>query len=166
MQKIESAVIAVVPGIAFPFIVTYLVSGGSSSSFLIPCASAGSGVCTVGTVAGNVITLPQILVSTANLVITLLTGLLIIFALHLRSLGGDRVRGGARWNRQGRRLALVSSFSTESVFPPLLVVVDLGIHHVRGLAGAVLNRVKRLLGCARWPRNEAGTKRFPGGSIC
>ena len=80
MQKIESAVIVVVQGIAFPFIVTYLVSGGSSSSFLIPCASAGSGVCMVGTVAGNVITLPQILVSTANLVITLLTGILIIFA--------------------------------------------------------------------------------------
>ena len=80
MQKIESAVIAVVLGIAFPFIVTYLVSGGSSSSFLIPCASTGSGVCMVGTVAGNVITLPQILVSTANLVITLLTGILIIFA--------------------------------------------------------------------------------------
>ena len=80
MQKIESAVIAVVLGTAFPFIVTYLVSGGASSSFLIPCSSAGSGVCTVGTVSGNVITLPQILVSTASLVITLLTGILIIFA--------------------------------------------------------------------------------------
>src|SRR2546425_7678832 len=80
MQKIESAVIAVVLGTAFPFIVAYLVSGGASSSFLIPCSSAGSGVCTVGTVSGNVITLPQILVSTANLVITLLTGILIIFA--------------------------------------------------------------------------------------
>jgi len=43
MQKIESAVIAVVLGIAFPFIVTYLVSGGASSSFLIPCTSAASG---------------------------------------------------------------------------------------------------------------------------
>jgi hypothetical protein len=31
-------------------------------------------------VSGNVITLPQILVSTANLVIILLTGILIIFA--------------------------------------------------------------------------------------
>src|SRR5207245_4741894 len=80
MQKIESAVIAVVLGIAFPFIVTYLVSGGSSSSFLIPCASAGSGVCTVGNVAGNVITLNQILVSTANLVITLLTVIILIIA--------------------------------------------------------------------------------------
>ena len=80
MQKIESAIIAVVLGIAFPFIVTFLVSGGTSSSFLIPCTSAGSGVCTVGTVSGNVITLPEILVSTANLVITLLTGILIIFA--------------------------------------------------------------------------------------
>ena len=80
MQKIESAIIAVVIGIAFPFIVTYLVSGGATSSFLIPCTAAGSGVCQVGTVSGNVITLPQILVSTANLVITLLTGILIIFA--------------------------------------------------------------------------------------
>ena len=80
MQKIESALIAVVLGIAFPFIVTYLVSGGASSSFLIPCASAGSGVCQVGMVSGNVITLPQILVSTANRVLTLLTGILIIFA--------------------------------------------------------------------------------------
>ncbi len=80
MQKIESALVAVVIGLAFPFIVTYLVSGGASSSFLIPCTSVGSGVCTVGTVLGNVITLPQILVSTANLVITLLAGILIIFA--------------------------------------------------------------------------------------
>src|SRR5438093_4746965 len=80
MQKIESAVIAVVLGTAFPFRVTCLVSGGTSSSFLIPCSSAGSGVCTVGAASGNVITLPQILVSTANLVITLLTGILIIFA--------------------------------------------------------------------------------------
>ena len=80
MQKIESAIIAVVLGIAFPFIVTYLVSGGTSSSFLIPCASAASGVCQVGTVSGNIITLPEILVSTANLVITLLVGILIIFA--------------------------------------------------------------------------------------
>jgi hypothetical protein len=80
MQKIESALIAVVLGIAFPFIVTYLVSGGASSSFLIPCTSSGSGVCQVGTVSGNIITLPEILVSTANLVITLLAGILIIFA--------------------------------------------------------------------------------------
>ena len=80
MQKIESAVIAVILGIAFPFIVTYLVSGGTSSTFLIPCASAGSGVCTVGSISGNVITLPEILVNTANLVITLLVGILIIFA--------------------------------------------------------------------------------------
>ena len=80
MQKIESALIAVVIGIAFPFIVTYLVSGGASSSFLIPCTSPSSGVCQVGTVSGNVITLPEILVSTANLVITLLVGILIIFA--------------------------------------------------------------------------------------
>ncbi len=47
MQKIEPALVAVVIGLAFPFIVTYLVSGGASSSFLIPCTSAGSGVCTV-----------------------------------------------------------------------------------------------------------------------
>ena len=80
MQKIESAVIAIVIGIAFPFLVTYLVSGGATSSFLIPCAAAGSGVCQVGTISGNVITLPEILVSTANLVITLLVGILIIFA--------------------------------------------------------------------------------------
>jgi hypothetical protein len=80
MQKIESALIAVVIGLAIPFIITYLVSGGTSSSFLIPCTSAGSGVCQVGTISGNVITLPQILVSTANLVITLLAGILIIFA--------------------------------------------------------------------------------------
>ena len=80
MQKIESAIIAVVIGIAFPFLITYLVSGGTSSSFLIPCNTVGTGVCSVGTVSGNVITLPQILVSTANLVITLLTGILIIFA--------------------------------------------------------------------------------------
>ena len=52
MQKIKSAIIAVVLGIAFPFIVTYLVSGGTSSSFLIPRTAAGSGVCTVGTVSG------------------------------------------------------------------------------------------------------------------
>ena len=80
MQKIESAIIAVVIGIAFPFIVTYLVSGGVSSSFLIPCIAAGSGVCQVGTVSGNVITLPLILVSTAFLVITLLSGILFFFA--------------------------------------------------------------------------------------
>ncbi len=80
MQKIESAIIAVVVGIAFPFIVTYLVSGGTSSSFLIPCGAPGSGVCQVGTVAGNTITLPEILVVTGNLVITLLVGFLIIFA--------------------------------------------------------------------------------------
>jgi len=80
MQKIESAVIAIVIGIAFPFLVTYLVSGGVTSSFLIPCTAAGSGVCQVGTISGNVITLPEILVSTANLVITLLVGILIIFA--------------------------------------------------------------------------------------
>jgi hypothetical protein len=80
MQKIESAIVAVVIGLAFPFIVTYLVSGGASSSFLIPCISPASGVCTVGTISGNVITLPQILVSTANLVITLLAGILVIFA--------------------------------------------------------------------------------------
>src|SRR2546422_10416851 len=104
MQKIESAVIAVVLGTAFPFIVTYLVSGGASSSFLIPCASAGSGVCTVGTVAGNVITLPQILVSTANLVITLLTGILIIFASIYGVWGDDRICGSARRNGQGRRI--------------------------------------------------------------
>src|SRR2546425_6733566 len=98
MQKIESAVIAVVLGTAFPFIVTYLVSGGTSSSFLIPCSSAGSGVCTVGTVSGNVITLPQILVSTVNLVITLLTGILIIFASIFGVWGAIenvRARGGA-----------------------------------------------------------------------
>ena len=80
MQKVESAIIAIVIGIAFPFLVTYLVSGGATSSFLIPCTAAGSGVCQVGTVSGNLITLPQILVSTANLVITLLAGILIIFA--------------------------------------------------------------------------------------
>lgn len=80
MQKIESAIVAVVIGIAFPFIVTYLISGGATSSFLIPCTAAGSGVCQVGTVSGNIITLPQILVGTANLVITLLAGILIIFA--------------------------------------------------------------------------------------
>ena len=80
MQKIESAVIAVVIGIAFPFIVTYLISGGASSSFLVPCTAAGSGVCQVGTVSGSVITMPAILVSTANLVITLLAGILIVFA--------------------------------------------------------------------------------------
>ena len=68
MQKIETAIIAVVLGIAFPFIVTYLVSGGATSSFLIPCTNSGSGVCQVGTISGNVITLPEILVSTANLV--------------------------------------------------------------------------------------------------
>src|SRR6266571_3323133 len=97
MQKIESAVISVVLGTAFPFIVTYLVSGGTSSSFLIPCSSAGSGVCPVGTVSGNVITLPQILVSTANLVIPLLTWILIIFASNFgvwRPIGYLRARGG------------------------------------------------------------------------
>jgi hypothetical protein len=80
MQKIESAVIAVVLGTAFPFIVTYLVSGGTSSSFLIPCTAPTTGVCPCGTISGNVITLPEILVNTANLVITLLVGILIIFA--------------------------------------------------------------------------------------
>ena len=80
MLKFESAIIAVVIGIAFPFMVTYLVSGGASSSFLIPCTSAVSGASLFGTVSGYVITLPQILVTTANLVITLLTGILIIFA--------------------------------------------------------------------------------------
>lgn len=80
MQKLETAIFAVVLGISFPFIVTYLVSGGAASSFLMPCVSAGSGVCQVGTIAGNVITLPQILVSTSNLVITLLVGFLILFA--------------------------------------------------------------------------------------
>ncbi|QQG48702.1 MAG: hypothetical protein HY247_08215 [archaeon] len=80
MQKIESAIIAVVLGLAIPFIITYLVSGGQTSSFLLPCNNLASGVCSVGTLDGNTITLPDILVSTANLVITLLAGILIIFA--------------------------------------------------------------------------------------
>ncbi len=80
MQKIETAIIAVVLGLAVPFIITYLVSGGQTSSFLLPCTNLASGVCSVGTLDGNVITLPDILVSTANLVITLLAGILIIFA--------------------------------------------------------------------------------------
>ncbi|MDG7022941.1 MAG: hypothetical protein JRN45_00310 [Nitrososphaerota archaeon] len=80
MQKIEAAIVAIVLGLSFPFIVTFLVSGGTAASFLIPCAAPNSGVCTVGTLSGNAITLPAILVSTANLVITLLAGILIIFA--------------------------------------------------------------------------------------
>jgi len=66
MQKIQTAIIAVVLGLGFPFIITFLVSGGTQSSFLIPCTSTGSGVCQVGTVSGNAITLPRILVSTAQ----------------------------------------------------------------------------------------------------
>jgi len=94
MQKIESAFIAIVIGIGFPFIVTYLVSGGTSSSFLIPCTSAGGGVCQVGTIAGNVITEPEILVSTANLGITLLEGILIIFASIFGIWGAMEYVGG------------------------------------------------------------------------
>ncbi|MBI3859305.1 MAG: hypothetical protein HY296_03565 [Thaumarchaeota archaeon] len=80
MQKIESAIIAVVLGLAIPFIITFLVSGGQTSSFLLPCDNLNAGVCTVGTISGNTISLPAILVDTANLVITLLAGILIMFA--------------------------------------------------------------------------------------
>ncbi len=82
MQKIESALIAVVIGLSIPFIITYLVSGGQTASFLIPCTATGSGtgVCQVGTISGSTITLPEILVSTANNLITLLAGILMIFA--------------------------------------------------------------------------------------
>ena len=116
MQKIESAIIAVVLGIAFPFIVTYLVSGGASSSFLIPCTSAASGVCQVGTVSGNIITLPEILVSTANLVITLLVGILIIFASIFGIWGAIEYVGGAR-RRKGGRLTMEGTANATGGIP-------------------------------------------------
>jgi len=84
MQKIESAIIAVVLGIAFPFVVTYLVSGGGIVLLPDTLHLCGERVCQVGTVSGNVITLPDLLVSTANLVITLLVGRLASSAYNRR----------------------------------------------------------------------------------
>ncbi len=101
MQKIQSAIIAVVLGLAFPFIMTFLVSGGTSSSFLIPCILSGSGVCQVATLSGNPIALPEILVSTANLVITLLAGILIIFASILGVWGAIEYVGASGGTGRG-----------------------------------------------------------------
>ncbi len=101
MQKIQTAIIAVVLGLGFPFIITFLVSGGTQSSFLIPCSSAGSGVCQVGTVSGNAISLPQIMVSMANLVITLLAGILIIFAAILGVWGAIEYVGASGGTGRG-----------------------------------------------------------------
>jgi hypothetical protein len=98
MQKIESSIIAVVIGLAFPFIITFLISGGNAASFQIPCPNPTNGVCTVGSVGGNNVTLPSVLVSTANLVITLLVGILMTFAVIMGIWGAIEylgARGGS-----------------------------------------------------------------------
>lgn len=103
MQKIESAIIAIVLGVAFPFMITFIFSGGQTSSLLLPCTAAGAGVCVVGTISGNTISLPQILVTSANLVIVLLEGILVLWASifgiwgaieYVGTRGGGAGRGG------------------------------------------------------------------------
>ncbi len=76
MQKIESSLIGLIIGLGMPLFVTFLWSGGTVASLQIPCTAPTGGICTIfGTQ-----TMPQLFVSTANLGLTLLTGLLGIFA--------------------------------------------------------------------------------------